>query len=666
MKTKVLIKIMKFLRIAIILTAVFFSTHLFGAEKQITIVHTNDMHSHFQGFSPEIDYQPFNIHADKTLGGWARVATVIKNTKKEKTSTVLVVDAGDYTMGSLFHMLNREEAFELRLLKAMGYDAITLGNHEFDLKPAGLAAILKTAKAKGGMPQIVLANPIFDRKKPVLSALEDAFAETGVKPYVILRRDGLKIGIFGILGKDAVEVSPFAKPLTFRDPVETARDMVDALRNKEKADIVICLSHGGLRDNPKKSEDIILAQKVPGIDVIISGHTHTKLDQPITVGTTLIVQAWCYGKQVGILDIAINDGKISLKKYTPIAINSSIAGDQQIQSIIDSFKKTVDLRLLGALNLSYDKVIAQTKWDLTNTAEESPLGNLLADAIRWTINQVDSDRNDPSSRVVVAVESNGVIRDNLVAGKTGKITVGDLFRTIPLGIGADDTMGYPLISFYLYGYELKRALEILTSVRPLKNDDYYLQISGLHVTYNPHRMIFDRVTHIEIGDEEAGFVPLDYDQSNKKLYRVAANIYNATFLKMVGKFTYSLLDIVPKDKKGAPIEKLSAALIDGNKDKPGVQEIKQWQGVIEYIQSFPDTDGNGIPDIPKKYQGKLGRIVEKPSLNPVNLVSRATTPTLIALAGLGIFVLLIIAIVVIVKKKKDRKKVQGSRFKVQR
>ncbi len=643
---------MKLLRTVLILVAILFSTNGMAAEKLLTVVHTNDMHSHFQGFSPEIDYQPFNVHADKTLGGWARVATVIQNTKKERTNPVLVVDAGDYTMGSLFHMLIREEALELRLLKAMGYDAITLGNHEFDLKPAGLAAILKTAKAKGGMPQIVLANPIFDRKQPVLSALEDTFSETGVKPYTILQRDGLKIGIFGIIGKDAVEVSPFAKPLTFRDPVETARDMVDVLRNKEKVDIVICLSHGGLRANPKKSEDIILAQKVTGIDVIISGHTHTKLDQPIIVGSTLIVQAWCYGRQVGILDLALNDGKVSLKKYTPVVINSAIAGDKPIQSIIDSFKKTVDSRLLGALNLSYDKVIAETKWDLTNAAEESPLGNLLADAIRWTVNQADSDPNDPSSRVTVAVESNGVIRDNLVAGKTGRITVGDLFRTIPLGIGADDTMGYPLISFYLYGYEIKRALEILTSVRPLKNDDYYLQISGLHFTYNPHRMIFDRVTQIEIGDEGTGFAPLDYDQSNKKLYRVAANIYNATFLKMVGKFTYSLLDIVPKDKNGAPIEKLSAALIDGNKSQPGIQELKQWQGVVQYVRSFPDTDGNGIPDIPEKYQGKLGRIVEKPSWNPVNLVSRATTPTLIALAALLIVVLLIIAIVVIVKKKR--------------
>ena len=111
---------MKILRVAILLMAFLFSANGMAAEKLLTIVHTNDMHSHFQGFSPEIDYQPFHVHADQTQGGWARVATVIKNTRKEKTNPVLALDAGDFTMGSLFHMLNREEAFELRLLSRHG------------------------------------------------------------------------------------------------------------------------------------------------------------------------------------------------------------------------------------------------------------------------------------------------------------------------------------------------------------------------------------------------------------------------------------------------------------------------------------------------------------------------------------------------------------------
>ncbi len=435
--------------------------------------------------------------------------------------------------------------------------------------------------------------------------------------------------------------------------------MVDVLRNREKADIVICLSHGGLRNNPKKSEDEILAAKVPGIDVIVSGHTHTRLDTPIVINGTIIVQAWCYGQQAGVLDIAWNEGIVTLKDYKPVVVNSAIAGDKKIQAMIDAFKKQVDAKVLADLELSYDKVIAHTKWDLTNTAEESPLGNLLADAIRWSVNAADSDPNDPASIVRVAVESNGVIRDDLIAGKTGRVTVGDLFRTIPLGIGVDDSMGYPLISFYLYGYELKRALEILTSVRPLKSDDYFLQISGLRFEYNPRRMVFDRVTGIKMGSEEEGFETLDYSKSNRQLYRVAANIYNATFLKIVGSFTYSILDIAPKDKSGRPIEKLSEALVDVNPTKPGIQELKQWKAVIEYVRSFPDTTGDGLPDVPEKYSGKLGRIVENPSLNPMHLLSNATFPTIMAAIIFGLILSFVLVVIVFIAARIKAKR--GSR-----
>ena len=643
------------LRIAIILAAVLIFIAPAAAEKRITVVHTNDMHSHLQGFSPELDFRPFAENADRTLGGWSRVATVIRQTQKTRNHPVLVLDAGDFSMGSLFHILIREEAFELRLLAAMGYNAVTLGNHEFDLKPRGLAAILKTAKDRGGLPPIVAANPVFDRREPALAELEDAFVAAGVKPYLVLERDGLKIGIFGILGRGAVEVSPFAKPLTFRDPIDTARDMVNLLRRQEKADIVICLSHGGLADNPRRSEDLILAKEVPGIDVIVSGHSHTKLDKPLVVGNTLVVQAWCYGKQVGVMDLVWKEGKVALQNYAAVPVTSAIPGDKDIQRMIDGFKRQIDQDLLRPVGMSYDQVLAETRWDLANDAEESPLGNLIADSIRWYVNTTDPAAGDPAARVVVAVESNGIIRDNLLAGTTGKIILGDLFRTFPLGIGADDTMSYPLISFYLYGYEIKRALEILTSVRPFKGDDYFLQISGLRFTYNPRRMIFDRVTGIEIGSEEDGYRPLDYSAANQQLYRVAANIYNAAFLKLVGRFTYGLLEIVPKDRSGRSIAKLSDARVDADPARPGVQELKEWQGLVTYVRSFPDANGNGLADIPEKYRGKLGRIVANPSMNPVSLVYRPGKPTLIALAVLGGIVLFLAAVAVAIIKRKKLK-----------
>jgi 5''-nucleotidase/2'',3''-cyclic phosphodiesterase and related esterases len=155
---------MKLLRIVIIFAAVFFSTNLLAAEKLLTIMHTNDLHSHLQGFWPEIDYNPNMVNADNTVGGWSRIATVIKSTKKERKNPVLTLDAGDFSMGSLFHMLAREEAFELRLLKMMGYDAVTFGNHEFDLKPDGLARTLMAAKTKEECRKSFLPVPFSIKK----------------------------------------------------------------------------------------------------------------------------------------------------------------------------------------------------------------------------------------------------------------------------------------------------------------------------------------------------------------------------------------------------------------------------------------------------------------------------------------------------------------------
>ena len=212
---------MKYLRISVFIAALFLSGPLFAQEKEITIIHTNDLHSHILGFSPVIDYRPDITGGDATKGGWARVATVLKQEKEKRNHPVLVLDSGDFLMGSLFHMLAREEAMELGLMKDMGYDALTLGNHEFDLRPKGLARILHAAAARGGMPPVVFSNAVFSKESDEDDALEEAFKKGMVKPYLVLGKGGMKIGIFGIMGKDAAEKSPFASPVKFRDPVET-------------------------------------------------------------------------------------------------------------------------------------------------------------------------------------------------------------------------------------------------------------------------------------------------------------------------------------------------------------------------------------------------------------------------------------------------------------
>ena len=130
---------MNYLKTFVLISVLFLSGNLFAGERVITIIHTNDLHSHVLGFSPNIDYRPDITGGDATKGGWARIATVIKQEREKRNHPVLVPDGGDFLMGSLFHMVAREEAIEPRLMKDIGYDVVTLGNHEFDLKPRGLA-----------------------------------------------------------------------------------------------------------------------------------------------------------------------------------------------------------------------------------------------------------------------------------------------------------------------------------------------------------------------------------------------------------------------------------------------------------------------------------------------------------------------------------------------
>jgi len=655
-------RILRILVVAILL----YPTLLFGEEKLLTIIHTNDLHSHLLGFSPNIDYTPLRTGDDQTVGGWARIAAVIKSEKAKRTNPTLVLDAGDFLMGSLFHMVAREEALELGLMKEMGYDVVTLGNHEFDLTPHGLARILNSAHQKGGIPEIVFSNPIFHPDSTEDDTLEESFRKRIVKPYIIIENQGIRIGIFGIFGKDAAEVSPFARPMKFRDPIQTSREMVKTLREKEKTDLVICLSHGGLRENKSLSEDDRLAKEVPGIDLIVGGHSHTKLKNPLTVNQTVIVQAGGHGEYVGVLDLAYENGKMKLKEYKLVQIDDTIKGDEKVQQRIESYIGLINERVLNKENLNFHKVLAKTDFDMRFADDESNLGNLIADSIRWEINRIDYDRNDPVTKVVVAIESNGVIRDDLLRGKTGKVAVCDLFRTVPLGFSrGDDTMGYPLITCYFYAHEIKKTMEVVTSIYPRKGSNFFLQVSGMRFRYNPNRVIFDRVTDIWIGSEEEGYKPLDYSESNKNLYRIATNIYNATFLGYVGRFTYGILDIVPKDRSGNPIvtktpranpfDVLLSLRVDVDKNRPGIQELKEWVVLMDYVRDFSDKNRDGFPDIPEKYRGKLGRIVKEASWNPVSLLSRGTYVTWIAF-GVIMSLILLLGFGVFLFSRKMRKK----------
>ena len=588
-----------------------------AAERSFTLLHTNDWQSRLLGFGPNNEYTPATAGDDDTVGGVARLATLLAQRRAAAgNEPLLLLDAGDFTMGTLFHTLARETGSELQLLSELGYDAVTLGNHEFDFRPAGLAAMISAAhQAKGdALVPLLASNMRFSAEDSGDDSLQ-AHAEAGrILPYRLIERGGIRFGVFGLLGNDAVAVSPMMAPLTFADPLETAQATVTKLR-EEGAEVVILLSHMGISqqdDNSWRGEDVELLEQVPGIDVVIGGHSHTALPQPILVdGTRPVVQAGSEIQYLGELRMSIGeDGKVRMRDYRLLPVDDRTPGDPDITAQVDGFKAQVEARVLAPRGYRFDQPLAKVDQRLGRDFSEQALANLVTDALR---SSVGAD---------LAFTGNGTLRDDLIKGRYGVQSVSDLFRIAPLGIGQfDDEPGYPMIKAYLSAREIKNLLEVLLLAYHLRSDSYYPRVSGLRFSYNPWRVPFDRVSRIEIGDAERGYRELALDDT--RLYSIAATSYVGSFTWLVPELTKGLLDLVPKDAEGRPLARIEDAIVDQDPARDGVQEIKEWQALLDHIRRLPDVDGDGLADIPTTGAAAEARMLRVPSLQPVELLRLA-------------------------------------------
>lgn len=619
--------------------------------KNMTILFTHDMHDHFL----PIDVQK-NGKSTET-GGYARLQTAIKAERKLEPNLVLV-DAGDFSMGTLFQSIYGTDAPELKLMGTMGYDAVTLGNHEFDFRAKGLTDTLNSAKNSGEkIPKIVAANITFPVDKEgqlteSLSKLKIAISNYGIKDYTVIVRNGYKIGIFGLLGKDAASNAPKSE-VEFDNEVTRAKEVVKILKATEKVDLIICLSHSGTWADKSQSEDEILAKKVPEINIIISGHTHTKLDKPILVGKTIIGSCGEYGENLGIINISKDENSSwSLNSYRLEEINKTIVADQVVSKKIQEFKKIVQTKYLDKYSMKFDEVLAKTTFNFVSTPEigvkhaEDTLGNLISDSYIYAVKKAEGKAYVP---ITAAFEPAGTIRGSFVKGN---ITVSDAFTVSSLGIGADGVSGYPLISVYLTGKELKTACEVDASIAPIMSSAQ-LYMSGINFTFNPNRLIFNKVTKTNIQHSDGTIEKID----NKKLYRVIVGLYSAQMLSVVGDKSFGLLSLVPKTKEGKKITDFEAQII---KDKSSGHpiEVKEWLAIAEYLKSFKTI--NGIPQIPQYYNELHGRKVVDDNHS---ILARLSNPNGIALIVYGI-VLVLIAIIIfaiyrLVTIKKRREKRNG-------
>ena len=611
-----------------------------NSEKELMILFTHDLHSYFL---------PHRILTEDgkqiQQGGYAKIADLISEQRKLYHNRTILVDAGDFSMGTLFHTSFMTEAFELRLMGKMGYEVTTFGNHDFDFHPEGLAKMLIAARSKGEvLPAIVASNVVLSKNALGDVTLKKAFVDYPVREYFIIERNGLRIGLFGIMGKDAADDAPFAKPVTFSDPIEASRRMVEILKNKEKVDIIICLSHSGTSADKSRSEDEILARTVPQIDIIISGHTHTILKEPIVIGKTIIVSCGSYGEYLGMLRISYEKEKgVQFASYELKIISADVSEDKAIAAEISGCKKIVNQKFLALYNLTYDEVIAESDFPMEQiysvyrNPRETGLGDLITDAYRAAVKKAEGANY---RHVHFVLQPLGVIRDSF---QKGKLTVADIFQVLSLGIGPDRIAGYPLVSFYISGRELKDILEVHTTIAPMKKKDAYLQISGVKFTYNPRRVWFDRVTSVYVRDENGIFQPLD----RNKLYRACANFYTATMIDYVSSVSHGLIKVRPKDRRGNLLPDLESAIVYMNKS----EEIKEWLALTLYLRSFQNNKNLNVPQIPERYSKPEGRYLSQPSLNPIKLFGGGNIITNVFLLTVLVLLIICFSIVYIVFRK---------------
>jgi len=727
---------------------------------RVIILHTNDEHSQILGNGPNVDDWPPAMDAgDGSLKGNIYRRAVVLNRERlaasEEGIPTLTLSAGDITMGSLFHLGSVLEGIDLKLMLVLNYDAVTIGNHEFDFGAATVATMIEKGGLLGGPTEIpIVTSNIHFSSGSGDDALEALYAFDGsgtiVKGYYTKNLpDGTSVGIIGYLGLDAALVAPFKSPIYFsfaftdQECTESFEcdggscvegyctvgaiqdhaahmpaliaDVADAVRavRAEGVDLVIALSHAGVSDqevvdiaagtldplDAQHSEDLIVAREVTrtlaaedmkGIDVIVSGHSHTVIPSPIVVPDpeggdhgTIVVQAGAYGRYLGRLEIYRDDAGepwqveadgsylIEVDDTIPISelipVTKSLI-DQVVEGTVEAVEGAVledainvynpgapisdDTGIIGDL---FFYPVAEAAYDVPGKVphRESMILNLATDAFRETLNQFVY----PSDPVIAYIQANGVVRDNLQAGRVdGALSLADIFSVVCLGVSPmEESPGYPMIDFYLTAGELKAALEIGVSMG-FESSSFFLDYSGVKIEYDPNLPPFDpdaplttgRVTQMTFWDPvaDAGLLPWEDDYTDvifditvspdpfsgriDEPVHVATNLYIGLFIDGFG--------ICPRNSSGE-MDPLCGLCANTDADcddglgntahclndvvEPGVgrciagsipsvikyathlpgpgPEVKEWLSLIGFLQNLPDTSGNGVPELPDAY-----------------------------------------------------------------
>ena len=461
-------------------------TSIVAADYDLTILHTNDIHSRIESINKYDSTCDAESETEgKCFGGVARIKTKMDELRKQMNNqNVLVLDAGDPFQGSLFYTTYKGEA-EAEFMESIGYDAMAVGNHEFDDGPAGLAKFIDAVSFP-----VVSGNLDLSKEKSLSGKVND---------HLVLDVGGEKIGIISALATDTVDTSSPGDNVIFEDEIAALTADVAAL---EAAGVnkIIALNHVGL---PK---DLQIAEAVPGIDVVIGGHSHTLMSNekegapayPIMVGSTPVAQAYAYSKYIGKLTITFDDdGNVTAAAGEPVLLDASVTPDA---AMLDRIAE------MGAPIEEMKQRVVATSSDVVNgdravcRVAECPMGNLVADAMLDRVKD---------QGVTIAIQNGGGLRASIDAGE---VTMGEVLTVLPF----QNTLS----TFQVTGQTIIDALENgVSQVEEVKGR--FPQVAGLKFTWNASVAPNEgRIQEVLVMNEGA-FAPIDPAAT----YSVVSNNY---------------------------------------------------------------------------------------------------------------------------------------------
>ncbi len=437
------------------------------AQQQVTLLHINDTHSHLAAWGPK------DANLDGTVGGLPKAAAIVAD-EKARDAHALFVHAGDFMNGDLF--FNEHLGVpELRLLRSIGLDAMVLGNRDFQLGSPLLESVVASAWADGGVPILGTNLDLSDASATDYPALNHWITPTLIKDV-----NGVKVGFFGLTIRNDPLASP--SPVKIAKYLDTLAPAAVAKLRADGAQVVICLAHLGLALSTQ------LAASVPGIDVIVDGHDHVALPQPVTVGTTLIVSAGEYYRWVGRLRLSVAGNTVSFVDYALLGSEAEAPPLPAIQDAVDALKPAIVARFGDV----YHTPLGRAAHDITNASDadkakrDTPLGNLFTDAYRaW-------------GKTDVALEASGFLDDPI---PLGPIVGADVFRAMSFGALKQASpkpyiRPYRLVTFTTSGANLLTMLDTTIGMGGV----FLPQVSGMRIQYDSTRPIGQRVVSALVTD----------------------------------------------------------------------------------------------------------------------------------------------------------------------